>query len=194
MWHLSFRRLQEWVERKFDKQKRFNQVQMTELDDLRKAGQSSLQWVKTFKVAQRKVNVERVNEIKELRDRCANLDSCVNTGIRDRTALEARVEVLEHLQGVENDEYELPTSSSDSAYKQYSDRITELELERERMKHQLQAQAGTLRALESRLNTQPAGQRAGSYQVHEDVGPARSSNKKVWPEAPHRFALAKCSS
>lgn len=169
MWRFSFEELWQHVERMFDKQKRFNQQQTTELDDLKRAGQDSLIWVDNLTTAQ-------TNNIRDLQARCTRLESCNDTAADERHALEARVEALERLLGVKQDEHngfddqdgyhehELFIPTTNSAYEQRPERI----------------QAGI----------SLSGQSAETYQVNEDVGPARSSNKKVSPGAPHKSILA----
>ncbi|KAG9604016.1 hypothetical protein KCU77_g1928, partial [Aureobasidium melanogenum] len=152
------------------------------LDNLKQEAQRIVRWVKDSAAGQREINIEHAHAIRELRKRCSHLGNCVDTGVEDRdaadNALEERIEALESLLGIGNDEQETSPSARDSASAQYLDRFTLLEEEHNRMKRQLEVQTHELKALKARVNTQRSGQSAQSYEVNEELGRARSSNKK----------------
>lgn len=179
MWHLSIRNLRQYLDRKLDKQRRFNELQDSQWDNLKQGAQRIVRWVRDFAAGQREINIEHAHDIRELRKRCAHLGHCIDTGVEDREALEERIEALENLLGIENDEQESLSSTRDSASEQRLDRFTLLEEEHNRMKRQLEVQAHELEALKARVNTQRSGQSAQSYEVDEEFGRAESSKKKV---------------
>ncbi|KAH0043446.1 hypothetical protein KCU78_g582, partial [Aureobasidium melanogenum] len=178
MWHLSIRNLRQYLDRKLDKQRRFNELQDSQWDNLKQGAQRIVRWVRDSAAGQREINIEHAHEIRELRKRCAHLGHCNDTGVEDWGALEERIEALENLLGIENDEQESLASTRDSASEQRLDRFTLLQEEHNRMQHQLEVQAHELKALKARINTQRSGQSAQSYEVDEEFGRAESSNKK----------------
>ncbi|KAH0281832.1 hypothetical protein KCU91_g23, partial [Aureobasidium melanogenum] len=182
MWHLSIRKLRQYLDRKLDKQRRRNELQDSQWYNLKEGAQRIIQWIKDFTADQDAVNIEDAHRIQELEKECAHLGSLIDTGVEDRIVgdnmLEERIEALESLLGIERDEEELSPSSRYSAPAQGLVRFTLLEQEVERMKRQFEAQALELKALRAQVNTQPSGQITQSYEVNEEVDRARSSTKK----------------
>ncbi|KAG9571057.1 hypothetical protein KCU71_g720, partial [Aureobasidium melanogenum] len=178
MWHLSIRNLRQYLDRKLDKQRRFKELQDSQWDNLKQGAQRVVRWVRDFAAGQGEINIEHAHEIRELRKRCAHLGHCNDIGVEDREALEERVEALENLLGIENDEQESLSSTRDSASEQRLGRFTLLEEEHNRMKSQIEVQAHELEALKACVNTQRSGQSAQSYEVDEEFGRAESSKKK----------------
>ncbi|KAG9605230.1 hypothetical protein KCU77_g504, partial [Aureobasidium melanogenum] len=182
MWHLSIRSLRQYLDRKLDKKRMFNELQDSQWDNLKQGAQRIVRWVKDSAAGQREINTEHAHEIWELRKRCAHLGHCVDTGVEDRdaadNALEERIEALESLLGIEKDEQESSSSTRDSASEQRLDCVTLREEEHNRMKRQLEVQAHEPKALKARVNTQRSGQSTQSYEVDEEFGRPESSNKK----------------
>lgn len=183
MWYLSIRKLRQYLDRKLDKQRRRNELQDSQWENLKQGAQRIVRWVKIFAADQHEINVEHAHGIRELEKQCAHLGSLIDTGVDDRIVgdnmLEERLEALERLLGIERDEAESSPSLRHSAPMQGFHRFTSLTQEVERLKHRLEAQARELKALKSRVNIQPSGQITQSYEVNEEVDRARGSIKKV---------------
>lgn len=196
MWHLSIRKLRQYLDRKLDKQRRRNELQDSQWKNLKEGAQRIVHRVKDFEADQDATNIEYAHRIQELEKECAHLGSLIDTGVEDRIVgdnmLEERIEALESLLGIERDEEELSPSSRYSASVQGPDRFTLLEQEVERMERQFEAQSLELKALKAQVNTQLSGQDTQSYEVNEESGHARSSNKKVRLECHHNSTITDC--
>ncbi|KAH0374011.1 hypothetical protein KCU65_g310, partial [Aureobasidium melanogenum] len=179
MSYLSIRKLRQYLDRKLDKQRRRNELQDSQWEDLKQGAQRIVRWVKNFTADQHEIDTEHARKIRELEKEDAHLGSLIDTGREDRIVgddmLEERIQVLEDVLGIERDEEESSPSPRHSALTQGPDRLTLLDQEVERMKRQFDYE---LKALEARVNTRPSGQVVQSYEVDEGIDRPRSSNKK----------------